>query len=72
MGRTGANTPYAVLEPVFVAGSTISMATLHNAEDIARKDLREGDTVIIEKAGDVIPESSRPSSSSGRRTRSPG
>ena len=55
VGRTGANTPYAILEPVFLAGSTISMATLHNAEDLARKDLREGDTVIIEKAGEVIP-----------------
>ncbi|OFV92979.1 MAG: hypothetical protein A3G76_02010 [Acidobacteria bacterium RIFCSPLOWO2_12_FULL_65_11] len=55
VGRTGANTPYAVLDPVLLAGSTISMATLHNAEDIARKDLREGDTVVIEKGGDVIP-----------------
>ena len=55
VGRTGAVTPYAVLEPVFLAGSTISMATLHNAEDIARKDLREGDRVLIEKGGDVIP-----------------
>ena len=55
VGRTGAVTPYAVLEPVLLAGSTISMATLHNAEDIARKDLREGDRVLIEKGGDVIP-----------------
>ena len=60
VGRTGAATPYALLEPVFLAGSTISMATLHNAEDIARKDLREGDTVLIEKGGDVIPKVVKP------------
>jgi DNA ligase (NAD+) len=55
VGRTGAVTPYAVLDPVRLAGSTISMATLHNAEDVARKDVRDGDMVIIEKGGDVIP-----------------
>ncbi|MGE3508352.1 MAG: NAD-dependent DNA ligase LigA [Vicinamibacterales bacterium] len=60
VGRTGAVTPYAVLEPVFLAGSTISMATLHNAEDIARKDLREGDRVLVEKGGDVIPKVVKP------------
>jgi DNA ligase (NAD+) len=55
VGRTGAVTPFAVLDPVFIAGSTVSMATLHNAEDIARKDIRERDWVLVEKAGDVIP-----------------
>jgi DNA ligase (NAD+) len=55
VGRTGAVTPYAVLKPVLLSGSTIAMATLHNAEDVARKDLREGDRVLIEKGGDVIP-----------------
>jgi DNA ligase (NAD+) len=55
VGRTGAVTPYAVLEPVKLAGSTISMATLHNAEDVTRKDVRPGDRVLIEKGGDVIP-----------------
>ena len=55
VGRTGAVTPFATLEPVLIAGSTISKATLHNAGDIARKDIREGDWVLVEKAGDVIP-----------------
>lgn len=55
IGRTGAATPFAMLEPTVVAGSTISMATLHNPEDIVRKDIRPGELVIIEKAGDVIP-----------------
>jgi DNA ligase (NAD+) len=56
IGRTGRATPFAVLEPVFVGGSTVSMATLHNRDQVALKDVRPGDTVVVRKAGDVIPE----------------
>ncbi len=56
VGRTGSLNPYAVLEPVVVSGATVQHASLHNEEDINRKDIRVGDTVIIERAGDVIPQ----------------
>ncbi len=56
VGRTGSLNPYAILEPVYVGGVTIKRAALHNEEDIRRKDIRIGDTVVVQRAGDVIPE----------------
>ncbi len=56
IGRTGKATPFAVLEPVFVGGSTVQVATLHNDDQVRLKDVRPGDTVVVRKAGDVIPE----------------
>ncbi|CAM8648222.1 Lig NAD-dependent DNA ligase (contains BRCT domain type II) [Acidimicrobiia bacterium] len=56
IGRTGRATPFACLEPVFVGGSTVALATLHNQDQVGVKDVRPGDTVIVRKAGDVIPE----------------
>jgi len=60
VGRTGAVTPFAVLEPVRLSGSTIQLATLHNEQDVARRDIRPGDYVLVEKGGEVIPKVVKP------------
>jgi DNA ligase (NAD+) len=71
IGRTGKATPFAVLEPVFVGGSTVGLATLHNEDQVRLKDVRPGDTVVVRKAGDVIPEVVGPLRVAGRRRKPP-
>lgn len=67
VGRTGSITPVAELQPVFISGSTVSRATLHNEDEIKRKDIRVGDKVVIEKAGEIIPKVVRVSEASANR-----
>ena len=69
VGRTGVLTPVAHFDPVLLAGTTVQRATLHNYEDLARKDVRVGDTVAVEKGGDVIPKVTRVLLESGRGER---
>lgn len=71
VGRTGAVTPFAVLEPVFLGGTTIQLATLHNEQEVERRDVRDGDMVIIEKGGEIIPKVIGPVVEEGKPRQAP-
>ncbi len=71
VGRTGRVTPFAVLEPVKLSGTTVQMATLHNDQEVARRDIREGDIVLIEKGGDIIPKVVKPILTDGEPRQGP-